>query len=351
MSQNDFNIANQGFPSFRSDLNGALQALASNSSGTSAPATTYAYMWWYDSTNDILKMRNADNDAWIDFASFDQTTDTWSFTSATVSGDLTVDTDTLYVDSTNNRVGIGTNSPTEKLEIESTTNGDPVRIEFTAKDTGGTSRSAQVFFDADTNTIGFRNGGTNALHADSSGNVLVGTTSTINATTPQLTVHGESDGQILELYRPTSTAGADCLSIYTDVGGTENRNFYVEADGDTFNTNNSYGGISDERYKQDIVDAQSQWNDIKSIEIKNYRLKNMVEHMGDDAPVHLGVIAQQLEGAGMGGLVSTSFDEESGLEKKAVKYSVLYMKAIGALQEAMNKIDDLETRVAALEAK
>lgn len=33
---------------------------------------------------------------------------TGAFTSATVSGDLTVDTDTLYVDSTNNRVGIGT---------------------------------------------------------------------------------------------------------------------------------------------------------------------------------------------------------------------------------------------------
>lgn len=84
MSQNDFNIANQGFPSFRSDLNGALQALASNSAGTTAPSTIYAYQWWYDETNDILKIRNADNDAWIDFATFDQTTDTWSFTTLTV---------------------------------------------------------------------------------------------------------------------------------------------------------------------------------------------------------------------------------------------------------------------------
>jgi hypothetical protein len=38
-------------------------------------------------------------------------------TSATFSGDLTIDTNTLYVDSTNNRVGIGTASPTAKLEV------------------------------------------------------------------------------------------------------------------------------------------------------------------------------------------------------------------------------------------
>jgi hypothetical protein len=66
MSQNDFNIANQGFPSFRSDLNDALQALASNSSGATEPATTYAGQFWYDSTNDVLKFRNGANSAWID---------------------------------------------------------------------------------------------------------------------------------------------------------------------------------------------------------------------------------------------------------------------------------------------
>jgi hypothetical protein len=32
---------------------------------------------WYDETTDILKIRNADNDAWISIAEFDQTADTW----------------------------------------------------------------------------------------------------------------------------------------------------------------------------------------------------------------------------------------------------------------------------------
>jgi hypothetical protein len=87
MSQNDFTIANQSFPSFRSDLNSALQALASNNSGTSAPSTTFANMWWYDSTNNILYIRNEDNDAWIKFAELDQTTDTFIVTSAIDVGD------------------------------------------------------------------------------------------------------------------------------------------------------------------------------------------------------------------------------------------------------------------------
>ena len=43
-----------------------------------------------------------------------------SATSGTFSTDLTVDTDTLKVDSTNNRVGIGTTSPTTTLDVEGT---------------------------------------------------------------------------------------------------------------------------------------------------------------------------------------------------------------------------------------
>ena len=76
MAQHDYVIANQTFPSYRNDLNNSLSAVVSKNSGTSAPSTTYAYQWWYDSTNNILKIRNADNDAWISLFTFDQTTDT-----------------------------------------------------------------------------------------------------------------------------------------------------------------------------------------------------------------------------------------------------------------------------------
>jgi hypothetical protein len=73
MSQNDYIIANQTAPAFRADLNDALQALASLSSGTSQPATTYANMLWYDTTNNILKMRTEANDAWMNVGYLDQT--------------------------------------------------------------------------------------------------------------------------------------------------------------------------------------------------------------------------------------------------------------------------------------
>ena len=57
MSQNDLVIANQSFPATRADINSALQALGSLNSGSSAPATTYANMLWYDTANNTLKMR------------------------------------------------------------------------------------------------------------------------------------------------------------------------------------------------------------------------------------------------------------------------------------------------------
>jgi len=83
MSQHDFNIANQGFPATRADLNNALEALATQSSGATEPSTTYAYQIWYDEATDFLKMRNGDNDAWITLAKFDQTNDEWLIVSKT----------------------------------------------------------------------------------------------------------------------------------------------------------------------------------------------------------------------------------------------------------------------------
>jgi hypothetical protein len=85
MAQHDMNIANQGFPATRADLNNALQALASNSSGTSAPSTTFANQWWYDTTNNKLYIRNEANNAWIQVAVLDQTNNEWQITTGQIS--------------------------------------------------------------------------------------------------------------------------------------------------------------------------------------------------------------------------------------------------------------------------
>jgi len=74
MSQNDFSIANQTASNFRADLNNALQALASLSSGSTAPSTTYANMLWYDTGNNLLKMRTEADDAWINVGYLCQST-------------------------------------------------------------------------------------------------------------------------------------------------------------------------------------------------------------------------------------------------------------------------------------
>ena len=49
----------------RAELNSALQALGSCQSGATEPTTTYAYMFWADTSTGLLKQRNAADNAWI----------------------------------------------------------------------------------------------------------------------------------------------------------------------------------------------------------------------------------------------------------------------------------------------
>lgn len=65
MSQHDMNIANASGANVRTDLNNLIQALVTNSSGTSAPPVTFPYMFWADTTTGLLKMRNSADSGWI----------------------------------------------------------------------------------------------------------------------------------------------------------------------------------------------------------------------------------------------------------------------------------------------
>ena len=121
----------------------------------------------------------------------------------------------------------------------------------------------------------------------------------------------------------------------------------IRDSGNVVNTNNSYGQFSDQRLKENIKDASSQWDDIKALQVRNF---NFI----DDDLTQIGVVAQELEAAGMSGLVEESKMSEpdkdgNDVVRKNVKYSVLYMKAVKALQEAMTKIEALEARVTTLE--
>lgn len=65
MAQHDYVLDNQAGSAFRSDTNSALAAVVSQNSGASAPATTFAYQPWADTTTGVLKVRNAANNAWV----------------------------------------------------------------------------------------------------------------------------------------------------------------------------------------------------------------------------------------------------------------------------------------------
>jgi len=93
-----------------------------------------------------------------------------SATTGTFSGDLTVDTNTLYVDSTNNRVGVGTASPASAAHISSSTY---PQLEIDDK----ASRNYAMGVTSSSFRIRDVTGTADRLTIDSSGNVLIGGTS------------------------------------------------------------------------------------------------------------------------------------------------------------------------------
>ena len=155
----------------------------------------------------------------------------------------------------------------------------------------------------------------------------------------------------------------------------------IFSNGDFDSATNSYGATSDERIKQNITDANSQWDDIKGLRVRNFKFKDEARteaNGGQAAKTYLGLVAQEAETVSPG-LVKSRAPEKSDIisssefgtlyedgddipegkeigdvkevteQVKSVSYSVLYMKAIKALQEAQTRIETLETKVAALE--
>ena len=172
---------------------------------------------------------------------------------------------------------------------------------------------------------------------DSSGNMNIGTTSGATINSSSFGHYFGSDGQI----KASRNVGATS-NVHRFFGNAGE--FRILGDGDIENTNNRISAISDERFKENIVDANSQWDDIKAIKVRNYNFK---EENGWGTHKQIGVVAQELEASGMtGGLVKTKDDGY-----KSVATSVLYMKAVKALQEAMARIETLEAKVTALESK
>jgi hypothetical protein len=93
VSQGDLIISNGTGSAVRSDLNVQLAALGTNSSGVTAPATTYAFQWWCDTTTGLLKIRNAANSAFVTVGTLaDTNLGLASLAGATFTGDVILGT-------------------------------------------------------------------------------------------------------------------------------------------------------------------------------------------------------------------------------------------------------------------
>ena len=118
---------------------------------------------------------------------------TGAFTTLSASGNLTVDTDTLYVDSTNDRVGVNVAAPDKALDVLSgTSNSDVAAFSGTSSgrglvistfDDSGTNADAMVDFDAISGAgqISFSTTTDEAMRIDSSQRVLINHTSSVNS--------------------------------------------------------------------------------------------------------------------------------------------------------------------------
>jgi len=166
-------------------------------------------------------------------------------------------------------------------------------------------------------------------------------------------------GALADRLNAHSTASAGSIySLFTgwhsaSSGGINGTlSFNVTSNGNVQNTNGSYTALSDAKLKENIVDANSQWDDLKAIQIRNWNFK---AETGHETHRQIGPIAQELEAVCPGLVFETPDRDEHGNETgevtKGVNQSVLYMKAVKALQEAMERIEQLEAKVAALEAQ
>jgi hypothetical protein len=248
MATHDYVIANGTGAAVRSDLNNALAAIVSNNSGSSEPGTTYAYQWWADTNANVLKLRNSSNDGWITLRELDGTMlmengsvsapglafasdlDTGFFRidpndlgiatggvqrlrlspSEAVFNENSVDYDfrvesngnthMLFVDAGNDRIGIGTSSPSHLVDartasgnaqINLRSGGDLAQLLLISNDTSGQSQIN--FGDNDANNIGiiqyahsdnslrFTVNSSERARLDSSGRLLAGTSTSPSA--------------------------------------------------------------------------------------------------------------------------------------------------------------------------
>jgi len=252
------------------------------------------------------------------------------------------------------KLGIGVASPDGKLDVRTTddTNDRALYVEKNHAKSGTTYGGIISAQGASTTNIGIY---VEASGATNNYGLVVGSGySGFGTTSPLAPLHVVSNlnGGVLSRFCNSGNSNPYGMVIQFPNAAPDNNTSYfldcedntavrcvIYSDGDLQNHDNSYGAISDERLKQDIIDASSQIDDIKALKIRKYRFKTDVA-ANPDCCQHIGVIAQELMQTSPG-LVTHNTDTDT----YAVQYSILYMKAVKALQETILKVEELSAKL------
>lgn len=256
--------------------------------------------------------------------------------------------DEVTIDTSGN-LGIGTASPADKLHVSSGTSGVSSNHPYTQLivengshaaiqiSTPTNAEAALWFADSDDSAAGgvvyshssndlyFRANGGERLRIDSSGRLLIGTTSWSGGAT--------NSGIAI---KATSTSSS-VFALYVNDNSGSNI-FNLRCDGSSYNTTGTWGTISDERLKENIVNATPKLDDVLDLKVRNFNFKN-----DENKVKQIGFVAQEIEQV----FPNMVAEDDTGI--KSVKTTVIIPMLVKAIQEQQAMIEDLKAQVAALQ--